>query len=31
MIDILTMYPEVRRKVVRLLAEIDAAGRTGLR
>ena len=24
-IDTLTMYPNVRRKVVRLLAEIDAA------
>ncbi len=25
-IDTLTMYPDVRRQVVRLLAEIDAAG-----
>ena len=25
-IDSLTMYPDARRKVVRLLAEIDAAG-----
>ena len=24
-IDILTMYPDVRRKVVRMLAEVDAA------
>jgi hypothetical protein len=25
-IDVLTVHPEARRKVVRLLAEIDAAG-----
>ena len=25
-IDTLTMYPDVRRKVVRMLAEIDAVG-----
>jgi hypothetical protein len=25
-IDVLTMHPEARRRVVRLLAEIDAAG-----
>ena len=25
-IDLLTMYPDARRKVVRMLAEIDAAG-----
>ncbi len=26
LIDTLTMYPDVRRKVVRMLAEIDAVG-----
>jgi hypothetical protein len=26
LIDTLSMYPDVRRKVVRMLAEIDAAG-----
>jgi len=25
------MYPDARRKVIRILAEIDAAGRSGLR
>jgi hypothetical protein len=25
-IDLLTLYPEARRQVIRLLAEIDAAG-----
>jgi hypothetical protein len=28
-IDMLTMYPEARRKVVRLLGELEAAGTAG--